>query len=100
MKRDRIRTTIWFRTAIIPEFRQHVPASQNGISLTKRFESFGLLPVPSDHKLSKDVSLSVTIISNSGDLMGMHKLDEIVRLYQKKNRSFYPLPSFKTEQLQ
>lgn len=73
-------------TAIVPGISSAlgVPAS-NGISLTQRkvSESFWVITgTTSDHKLSKDVSLASQSSATVVILMGMHKLNEIVALYQ------------------
>lgn len=82
-------------TAIIPGISSAlgVPAS-NGISLTQRkvSESFWVITgTTSDHKLSKDVSLASRSSATVVILMGMHKLDEIVRLYQKNRTDDLPI---------
>lgn len=82
-------------TAIVPGISSAlgVPAS-NGISLTQRkvSESFWVITgTTSDHKLSKDVSLASRSSATVVILMGMHKLDEIVRLYQKNRTDDLPI---------
>lgn len=74
-------------TAVVPGISSAlgVPAA-NGISLTQRkiSESFWVITgTTSDHKLSKDVSLASQSSATVVILMGMHKLDEIIALYQK-----------------
>ncbi|WP_369765384.1 uroporphyrinogen-III C-methyltransferase [Flavobacterium sp. WC2429] len=82
-------------TAIIPGISSAlgVPAS-NGISLTQRkvSESFWVITgTTSDHKLSKDVSLASQSSATVVILMGMHKLNEIVTLYQKNRTDDLPI---------
>jgi uroporphyrin-III C-methyltransferase len=77
-------------TAIVPGISSAmgVPAS-NGISLTQRrvAESFWVITgTTSDHKLSKDVALASQSSATVVILMGMHKLSEIIAIYQG-NRS-------------
>lgn len=70
-----------------------VPAS-NGISLTQRkvSESFWVITgTTSDHKLSKDVNLASQSSATVVILMGMHKLNEIVTLYQKNRTDDLPV---------
>lgn len=82
-------------TAIVPGISSAlgVPAS-NGISLTQRSisESFWVITgTTSDHKLSKDVSLASQSSATVVILMGMHKLNEIVTLYQKNRTDDLPI---------
>ena len=82
-------------TAIVPGISSAlgVPAA-NGISLTQRTvsESFWVITgTTSDHKLSKDVDLASQSSATVVILMGMHKLDEIVALYQKNRTDDLPI---------
>jgi uroporphyrin-III C-methyltransferase len=82
-------------TAIVPGISSAlgVPAS-NGISLTQRkvSESFWVITgTTSDHKLSKDVSLASQSSATVVILMGMHKLNEIVTLYQNNRTDDLPV---------
>lgn len=82
-------------TAIVPGISSAlgVPAS-NGISLTQRAvsESFWVITgTTSDHKLSKDVSLASQSSATVVILMGMHKLNEIVTLYQNNRTDDLPI---------
>ncbi|WP_367752292.1 uroporphyrinogen-III C-methyltransferase [Flavobacterium sp. WC2430] len=82
-------------TAIVPGISSAlgVPAS-NGISLTQRkvSESFWVITgTTSDHKLSKDVSLASQSSATVVILMGMHKLNEIVTLYQNNRTDDLPI---------
>jgi uroporphyrin-III C-methyltransferase len=82
-------------TAIVPGISSAlgVPAS-NGISLTQRkvSESFWVITgTTSEHKLSKDVTLASQSSATVVILMGMHKLDEIVALYQKNRTDDLPI---------
>ena len=82
-------------TAIVPGISSAlgVPAS-NGISLTQRkvSESFWVITgTTSDHKLSKDVSLASQSSATVVILMGMHKLDEIISIYQKNRTDDLPV---------
>lgn len=82
-------------TAIVPGISSAlgVPAS-NGISLTQRkvSESFWVITgTTSDHKLSKDVNLASQSSATVVILMGMHKLNEIVTLYQNNRTDDLPV---------
>lgn len=69
-----------------------VPASQ-GISLTKRgvSESFWVITgTTSERKLSNDVSLAAKSTATVVILMGMSKLNEIVAIFKKNNKSEVP----------
>ncbi|WP_040473914.1 uroporphyrinogen-III C-methyltransferase [Flavobacterium frigoris] len=82
-------------TAIVPGISSAlgVPAS-NGISLTQRkvSESFWVITgTTSDHKLSKDVNLASQSSATVVILMGMHKLNEIVTLYQSNRTDDLPI---------
>ncbi len=82
-------------TAIVPGISSAlgVPAS-NGISLTQRkvSESFWVITgTTSDHKLSKDVTLASQSSATVVILMGMHKLDEIISIYQKNRTDNLPI---------
>lgn len=82
-------------TAIVPGISSAlgVPAS-NGISLTQRkiSESFWVITgTTSDHKLSKDVALASQSSATVVILMGMHKLDEIISIYQKNRTDDLPV---------
>ncbi|KIA98616.1 uroporphyrin-III methyltransferase [Flavobacterium sp. KMS] len=74
-------------TAVVPGISSAlgVPAT-NGISLTQReiAESFWVITgTTADHKLSKDINLASQSAATVVILMGMHKLGEIIALYQK-----------------
>jgi len=82
-------------TAIVPGISSSlgVPAS-NGISLTQRgiSESFWVITgTTSAHKLSTDVSLAAQSSATVVILMGMHKLDEIVAIYQNNRTDDLPV---------
>ena len=82
-------------TAIVPGISSAlgVPA-HNGISLTQRkvSESFWVITgTTSDHKLSKDVNLASQSSATVVILMGMHKLNEIVTLYQNNRTDDLPI---------
>jgi len=82
-------------TAIVPGISSAlgVPAS-NGISLTQRkiSESFWVITgTTSDHKLSKDVALASQSSATVVILMGMHKLGEIISIYQKNRTDDLPV---------
>jgi uroporphyrin-III C-methyltransferase len=82
-------------TAIVPGISSAlgVPAS-NGISLTQRgiSESFWVITgTTSDHKLSTDISLASKSSATVVVLMGMHKLEEIVSIYQKNRTDNLPV---------
>lgn len=82
-------------TAIVPGISSAlgVPAS-NGISLTQRkvSESFWVITgTTSDHKLSKDVELASQSSATVVILMGMHKLGEIISIYQKNRTDDLPV---------
>lgn len=82
-------------TAIVPGISSAlgVPAS-NGISLTQRkvSESFWVITgTTSDHKISKDVDLASQSSATVVILMGMHKLDEIISIYQKNRTDDLPV---------
>jgi uroporphyrin-III C-methyltransferase len=70
-----------------------VPASQ-GISITKRgvSESFwAITGTTSDRKLSSDVALAAQSSATVVILMGMHKLAQIVNLFQNENKGNLPV---------
>ena len=70
-----------------------VPASQ-GISITKRgvSESFwAITGTTSDRKLSSDVALAAQSSATVVILMGMHKLPQIIELFQKENKGNLPV---------
>ncbi|KQX09020.1 uroporphyrinogen-III C-methyltransferase [Flavobacterium sp. Root420] len=70
-----------------------VPASQ-GISITKRgvSESFwAITGTTSDRKLSVDVALAAQSSATVVILMGMHKLSQIIDLFQKENKGDLPV---------
>ncbi|MEZ7515786.1 uroporphyrinogen-III C-methyltransferase [Flavobacterium frigidarium] len=82
-------------TAIIPGISSAlgVPTA-NGISLTQRSvsESFWVITgTTSNHKLSKDVDLASKSSATVVILMGMHKLKEIVTLYQNNRTDDLPV---------
>jgi uroporphyrin-III C-methyltransferase len=82
-------------TAIVPGVSSAlgVPAA-NGISLTQRgiSESFWVITgTTSNHQLSKDVELASQSSATVVILMGMHKLNEIVALYQKNRTDDLPI---------
>ena len=70
-----------------------VPASA-GISLTQRriAESFWVITgTTSNHQLSKDVHLAAKSAATVVILMGMHKLDEIISIYQENRNDDLPI---------
>jgi len=70
-----------------------VPASQ-GISVTKRgvSESFwALTGTTSDRRLSSDVALAAQSSATVVILMGMHKLPQIIELFQKEEKGDLPV---------
>lgn len=70
-----------------------VPASQ-GISITKRgvSESFWVITgTTSDRKLSEDVALAAQSSATVVILMGMHKLPQIIDLFQKEAKGDLPV---------
>ena len=82
-------------TAIVPGISSSmgVPAL-SGISLTQRqvAESFWVITgTTSDHKLSKDVALASQSSATVVILMGMHKLSEIVAVYQANRTDDLPI---------
>lgn len=82
-------------TAIVPGISSAlgVPAS-TGISLTQRgiSESFWVITgTTSDHKLSKDVDLASQSSATVVILMGMHKLDEIISIFEKNRTDNLPI---------
>ncbi|AWG23621.1 uroporphyrinogen-III C-methyltransferase [Flavobacterium faecale] len=82
-------------TAIVPGISSSmgVPAL-NGISLTQRkvAESFWVITgTTSDHKLSKDVILASQSAATVVILMGMHKLNEIVAVYNENRTDDLPI---------
>ena len=82
-------------TAIVPGISSSmgVPAL-SGISLTQRqvAESFWVITgTTSDHKLSKDVTLASQSSATVVILMGMHKLSEIVAVYQANMTDDLPI---------
>lgn len=88
-------------TAIVPGISSAlgVPAS-NGISLTQRgiSESFWVITgTTSDHKLSKDVTLASQSSATVVILMGMHKLNEIISIYQNNRTDNLPVAIIQNE---
>jgi len=82
-------------TAIVPGISSAlgVPAA-NGISLTQRkiSESFWVITgTTSDHKLSNDIALASQSSATVVILMGMHKLEEIISIYQKNRTDDLPV---------
>ncbi|WP_281309605.1 uroporphyrinogen-III C-methyltransferase [Flavobacterium flavigenum] len=82
-------------TVIVPGISSvvAVPASQ-GISITKRgvSESFwAITGTTSDRKLSADVALAAQSSATVVIVMGMHKLSQIVELFQKENKGNLPV---------
>jgi uroporphyrin-III C-methyltransferase len=82
-------------TAVVPGISSAlgVPAS-NGISLTQRkiAESFWVITgTTSDHKLSNDIVLASQSSATVVILMGMHKLDQIIAIYQKNRTDDLPI---------
>ena len=69
-------------------------AASNGISLTQRgiSESFWVITgTTSDHKLSEDVILASQSSATVVILMGMHKLGEIVSIYEQNRTDNLPI---------
>ena len=82
-------------TAVVPGISSvvAVPASL-GISITKRgvSESFwAITGTTSDRKLSADVALAAQSSATVVILMGMHKLSQIIDLFQKENKGDLPV---------
>ena len=82
-------------TAVVPGISSAlgVPASV-GISLTQRqvAESFWVITgTTSNHKLSKDIDLASKSNATVVILMGMHKLNEIVAIYQENRNDDLPI---------
>jgi uroporphyrin-III C-methyltransferase len=82
-------------TVIIPGISSvvAVPATQ-GISITKRgiSESFwAITGTTSDRKLSADVALAAQSSATVVILMGMHKLPQIIDLFQKQSKGNLPV---------
>ncbi|MBP1225250.1 uroporphyrinogen-III C-methyltransferase [Flavobacterium sp. 1355] len=82
-------------TAIVPGISSAlgVPASV-GISLTQRkvAESFWVITgTTSDHKLSKDIHLASKSSATVVILMGMHKLGEIISIYETNRNDDLPI---------
>lgn len=82
-------------TAVVPGISSAlgVPAA-NGISLTQRgvSESFWVITgTTSAHKLSKDVYLASKSAATVVILMGMHKLEEIISIYQENRTDDLPI---------
>ncbi|MBZ4041673.1 uroporphyrinogen-III C-methyltransferase [Flavobacterium hibisci] len=82
-------------TVIVPGISSvvAVPASQ-GISITKRgvSESFwAITGTTSDRKLSADFALAAQSSATVVIVMGMHKLSQIVELFQKENKGNLPV---------
>lgn len=82
-------------TAIVPGISSAlgVPASV-GISLTQRkvAESFWVITgTTSDHKLSKDIHLASKSDATVVILMGMHKLEEIISIYETNRNDDLPI---------
>lgn len=83
------------KTAIVPGISSAlgVPASV-GISLTQRqiAESFWVITgTTSNHKLSKDIHLASKSAATVVILMGMHKLEEIISIYQENRTDDLPI---------
>lgn len=83
------------KTFVIPGISSvvAVPASQ-GISITKRgvSESFwAITGTTSDRRLSTDVALAAQSSATVVILMGMHKLNEIVELFQNESKGDLPV---------
>jgi uroporphyrin-III C-methyltransferase len=82
-------------TVIVPGISSAlgVPASV-GISLTQRqiAESFWVITgTTSNHKLSKDIHLASKSAATVVILMGMHKLEEIISIYQENRTDDLPI---------
>ena len=82
-------------TAVIPGISSvvAVPASQ-GISITKRgvSESFwAITGTTSDRRLSSDIALAAQSSATVIILMGMHKLPQIIDLFQKEDKGDLPV---------
>lgn len=82
-------------TAMIPGISSSlaVPATQH-IPLTKRgsAESFWVITgTTKEHQLSKDVALAAKSNATVVILMGMSKLSEIVKIFQKENKNNLPV---------
>jgi len=82
-------------TAVVPGISSAlgVPASV-GISLTQRkvAESFWVITgTTSNHELSKDVNLASKSAATVVILMGMHKLEEIIGIYQENRTDDLPI---------
>lgn len=82
-------------TAVIPGISSvvAVPASQ-GISITKRgvSESFwAITGTTSDRRLSSDVALVAQSLATVVIVMGMHKLPQIIDLFQKEDKGDLPV---------
>ena len=82
-------------TAVVPGISSvvAVPASQ-GISVTKRgvSESFwAITGTTSDRRLSSDVALAAQSSATVVILMGMHKLSQIIELFQKEDKGNLPV---------
>ncbi|MHC0441546.1 uroporphyrinogen-III C-methyltransferase [Flavobacterium sp. 3-210] len=82
-------------TAVVPGISSAlgVPASA-GISLTQRkiAESFWVITgTTSNHELSKDVHLASKSAATVVILMGMHKLDEIISIYEENRNDDLPI---------
>jgi len=82
-------------TAVVPGISSAlgVPASV-GISLTQRkvAESFWVITgTTSNHELSKDVNLASKSAATVVILMGMHKLEEIIAIYQENRTDDLPI---------
>ena len=82
-------------TAMVPGISSSlaVPAYQN-IPVTKRgsAESFWVITgTTKEHKLSNDVALAAKSNATVVVLMGMGKLEEIVKLFQQENKNNLPV---------
>ena len=82
-------------TAVIPGISSvvAVPVSQ-GISITKRgvSESFwAITGTTSDRRLSSDIALAAQSSATVVILMGMHKLSQIIDLFQKEGKGDLPV---------
>lgn len=83
------------KTEVVPGISSvvAVPASV-GISITKRgvSESFwAITGTTSDRKLSEDVALAAQSSATVVILMGMHKLNQIIELFQNENKGDLPV---------
>lgn len=83
------------QTAVVPGISSALGvASYNGIAITKRkvAESFWVITATTcEHKMSKDLELASQSSATVVILMGMHKLDEIITLYQRNRKDDLPI---------